>query len=309
MAYPTLLLLQIKILSGDQHRGLAIGDESGHHNRLRFKDFTVDIAWSLLYTAFIEPDAPTTDPFAVTTLHRVLVICSPWSCADATSARPDHLAGARWWVVLPITDTASTVYLFAVILAVAHAADPGVPVREARCRLCSGHGEAVRNDTSSRPSRWRSLRLVGKVDERTRRSRTVRSQRCCLLPLAVAVILGFDWRMICPLRFLDGTTHAPWKLIPPTAVGPKHTYKVSVYAFGISNVILNEPNPMLYCPGHGADLVETPSLAETRRNPSRAAPLWWNVTAAGPALLNERGQCQSDYFPPAWSGRAVASAS
>ena len=54
-AYPMLLLLQLKVLWGIQYRDLAVGDESGYYNRafLWFRDFSVDIVWSPLYTAFL----------------------------------------------------------------------------------------------------------------------------------------------------------------------------------------------------------------------------------------------------------------
>src|SRR5262250_1026343 len=77
VAYPMLLLLQLKILWGIQYRDLAIGDESGYYNRafLWFKDFSVDIVWSPLYTAFLGTLMRlTTDAFVVTTLHRVTVV-------------------------------------------------------------------------------------------------------------------------------------------------------------------------------------------------------------------------------------------
>src|SRR5215475_6960030 len=76
-AYSMLLLLQLRVLRGIQYRDLAVGDESAYYNRafLWVRDFSVDIVWSPLYTAFLGTLMRfTADAFVVTTLHRVIVV-------------------------------------------------------------------------------------------------------------------------------------------------------------------------------------------------------------------------------------------
>src|SRR5262245_47548336 len=76
-SYLLLLLLQVKILWGIwRYRDLAGGDEAAYYNRafLWFKDLSVDLAWSPLYTAFLGALMPlSTDAYFVTTLHRIII--------------------------------------------------------------------------------------------------------------------------------------------------------------------------------------------------------------------------------------------
>src|SRR5262245_66109973 len=102
-----LLLLQLRLLWGIQHRDLAIGDESGYYNRafLWFKDLSVDIVWSPLYTAFLGTLMHlSSDAWVVTTAHRVLVILALDVMILALMRRllPPWVASltAAWWVVL-----------------------------------------------------------------------------------------------------------------------------------------------------------------------------------------------------------------
>ena len=55
-SYLMLSLLQLKVMWGVwQYRDLTPGDESGYYNRafLWFKDLSVDVVWSPLYTSFL----------------------------------------------------------------------------------------------------------------------------------------------------------------------------------------------------------------------------------------------------------------
>src|SRR5262245_14535412 len=106
-SYGALLLLQAKVLWGVQYRDLAAGDESGYYNRafMWFKDLSVDIVWSPLYTAFLGTLMHlTTDAWVVTTAHRVLVILALDVMILALMRRllPPWVASltAAWWVVL-----------------------------------------------------------------------------------------------------------------------------------------------------------------------------------------------------------------
>src|SRR2546427_1259749 len=123
-SYLMLLLLQLKVMWGIwQYRDLAPGDESGYYNRafLWFKDLSVDIVWSPLYTAFLgtlmhlSPHA-----YFVTILHRLIIVLALDLMILALMRRllPHRIAWliAAWWAILPINfDTAYAVHLFAVI--------------------------------------------------------------------------------------------------------------------------------------------------------------------------------------------------
>ncbi len=340
VAYPTLLLLQIKILWGIQYRDLAFGDESGYYNRafLWFKDFTVDIVWSPLYTAFIGTLMHlTTDPFVVTTLHRVLIILALGVMVLALMRRllPAWIAWlvAAWWVVLPITfDTVSTVHLFAVIPVVAAWLlilwRPSPWARGGAVALLFVTAVLVRNEyivatvALAGVCAWWERRMARTAArEPARRPASYALAYGLPLVLAVTVILGFYWRTIYPFPELWTGTTLPRYMAPYSAhsgLGPKHTYNMcQVYAFGYQQRHPEwQPNPMLYCSELMAATfgVETPSLAEMlRRNPRAVLRhFWWNVTltpaGAQVLLFNESGgSVNPDYFQVTLrSGRAVA---
>lgn len=328
-SYLMLLLLQLKVMWGIWwYRDLAIGDESGYYNRgfLWLKDWSVDIVWSPLYTAFLGTLMRlSTDAYFVTTLHRLVVVLVLDLMILALMRRllPHWIAWliAAWWAILPINfDTASTVHLFAVIpvlaawLLILHKPSPWA--RGGAVAMLLITTVLVRNEYLVATV----ILAISCLWWETRQARDVEGQgprRSCLigygLPLlmAGAVILFFYARSIYhfPELWAGGTLQhyrPPWSA--HSGLGPKHTYNMcQVYAFGYQQRHPEwNPNPMLDCSGlmqstFGAPL---PSLLEMfRRNPGAVLEHFgWNIslTPAGIQLLlfnASAGKVNPDYFP------------
>jgi hypothetical protein len=123
--YATLVALQAKVMWGIwSYRDLTSGDEATFYCQayLWLTKSMVDIAWSPLYAAFFGTvmRLTTTDPYAATTLHRILIVLLLDVLILALLRRllPPGIAWlvAAWWTVLPIVfDATFTVHLFAVV--------------------------------------------------------------------------------------------------------------------------------------------------------------------------------------------------
>jgi hypothetical protein len=328
-AYPMLLLLQLKVLWGIQYRDLAIGDESSYYNRafLWVRDFSVDIVWSPLYTAFLGTLMRfTTDAFVVTTLHRVIVVLALDVMVLALMRRvlPPWIAwlAAAWWVVLPIVyDTVSTVHLFTAIPVVA----AWLIIMSWRTPWARGGAIAllavttvlVRNEyivatiALAGVCLWWETRSPDLTRESTHRPASYVLGYGVPLVLAVAVIVFFYARTIYQFPELwTGTTlpryQAPWSA--HSGLSPKHTYNMcQVYAVGYQQRHPEwDGNPMLECPRLMLSTfgTEKPSLLEMlRRNLGAVMQhFWWNVmlTPSGIQLLlfnASAGAVNPDYFP------------
>jgi hypothetical protein len=119
-----LFLLQLKVVWGMwHHRDLTSGDTAGYFARayLWAEHLSVDIIWSPLYTAFYGTLLfLSTDAYAITILHRLLIIFAMGAMILAVMRRllPHGIAWiiAAWWVILPTNfDALYEVHLFAVI--------------------------------------------------------------------------------------------------------------------------------------------------------------------------------------------------
>ncbi|HXJ84685.1 MAG TPA: hypothetical protein VMS64_39090 [Candidatus Methylomirabilis sp.] len=329
-SYGMLLLLQGKVLWGIQHRDLAVGDESGYYNRafLWFKDLSVDIVWSPLYTAYLGTLMHlTTDPFVVTTLHRIIVVVALDVMVLALMRRllPSWIAWlvAAWWAVLPVTfDTVSTVHLFAVVPVVAAwlliLSRPSPWARGSAIAVLVITTVLVRNEyvlatgLLAGVCLWWEARMARPVAHEPARARAsyVLAYGVPFLA-AVAIVVFFYSRTVYPFpELLTGRTfprHDPqWSA--HSGLGPKHTYNMcQVYAVGYQQ---RHPewtkNAMLDC----QELMQStfgipiPSLLEMlRRNPAAVLHhFWWNVTLipGGTQLLlfnASAGRVNPDYFP------------
>jgi len=123
-AYAMILLLQLKVVwRAWDLRDLTSGDTSGYYVRAFtwYQDWLVNIVWSPLYLAFYGTLMHLTqDVFAVTTLHRLVIVFTATAGVLAVLRRmlPHWLAllVAAWWAVLPINfDTLYEVHLFALL--------------------------------------------------------------------------------------------------------------------------------------------------------------------------------------------------
>jgi hypothetical protein len=328
-AYSMLLLLQLKVLWGIQYRDLAVGDESGYYNRafLWVRDFSVDIVWSPLYTAFLGTLMRfTTDAFVVTTLHRVIVVLALDVMVLALMRRllPPGIAwlAAAWWVVLPIVfDTVSTVHLFAVVpvlaawLMILWRRSPWA--RGGAIALLAVTTVLVRNEYIVATAAvagvcvWWETQSTELTREPARRRGSYVLGYGVPLVLAAAVILFFYARTIYQFPELwTGTTfpryQPPWSA--HSGLGPKHTYNMcQVYAVGYQQRHPEwDKDPMLECPGLMVSTfgAKTPSLVEMlRRNPGAVVRHFlWNLTLtpSGVQLLlfnASAGAVNPDYFP------------
>jgi hypothetical protein len=324
-----LLLLQLKVLWGIQYRDLAVGDESGYYNRafLWVRDFSVDIVWSPLYTAFLGTLMRfTADAFVVTTLHRVIVVLALDVMVLVLMRRllPPWIAwlAAAWWVVLPIVyDTVSTVHLFAAVPVVAAwllimwRRSPWT--RGGAIALLAITSVLVRNEyivatlALAAVCVWWEKRSPKLTREPSHRPVSYVLAYGVPLVLAAAVIVFFYARTVYPFPELwTGTTlprhQAPWSA--HSGLRPKHTYNMcQVYAVGYQQRHPEwDKNPMLECPRLMVSTfgTETPSLAEMLRQNPRALlqHFWWNVTLtpSGLELLlfnASAGTVNPDYFP------------
>ena len=331
ISYLMLLLLQLKVLWGVwEYRDLARGDESGYYSRafLWFKDLTVDIVWSPLYTAFLGTLMHlSTDAYVVTTALRLIIVLALGVMILALMRRllPHGIAWlvAAWWAVLPVNfDTASTVHLFAVVpvlagwLLMLHTPSPWA--RGGALAIFLVTTALVRNEylvasvvlgiaclwwetqgarpADARPAPWSQSRLAGYGAP---------------LLLAGAVVLFFYARSVYQLPELWAGGTLPRHMPPWSAhsgLKPKHTYNMcQVYAYGYQQ---RHPewraNPMLECSGLMLSTFGTPlpSLGEMLRgNPAATLQhVWWNIglTPGGIQLLlfnASAGTMNPDYFP------------
>jgi hypothetical protein len=330
ISYLMLLLLQLKVLWGIQHRDLAVGDESGYYSRafLWFKDFSVDIVWSPLYTSFLGTLMHiSTDAYVVTTLHRLILVFVADVMILALMRRllPRWIAWlvAAWWAILPIAfDTVSTVHLFAVIPVVAawllilHGPSPWA--RGGAIAVLAVTTILVRNEyflamaTLAGVCVWWETRVARQeVHESERRPVSYLLGYGVPLLMAAAVVLCFYARTIH--QFPDVWTGAPLRNFPPpwavhSGLKPKHTINMcQVYAVGYQQRHPEwDKDPMLDC----VALMEstfgepTPSLLDMlRRDPVAVLDhFWWNLslTPSGIQLLlfnASAGAVNPDYFP------------
>ena len=328
-SYLALLLFQLKVVWGIwQYRDLAVGDESGYYNRafLWFKDWSVDLVWSPLYTAFLGTLMHlSTDAYVVTTLHRLVIVLALDALILAVMRRllPHWIAWliAAWWAILPINfDTVSTVHLFVGIpvlaawLLILH--KPSSWTRGGAIAMLIVTSVLVRNEylvatvlLALACLGWEIAEARGRVASPPRRSTLVGYG----LPLVMAggVVLFFYARSIYPLPELwaGGTLQhyrPPWSA--HSGLGPKHTYNMcQVYAFGYQQRHPEwNPNPMLDCSGLMQSTFGTPlpSLLEMLRQSPLAVleHFWWNIRLApsGIQLLlfnASAGSVNPDYFP------------
>ncbi len=123
-SYLTLFLLQAKVLWGIwEYKDIANGDTSSYFRFAYqwFQNYTVNIAWSPLYTAFYGTLLHvSTDPFTVTILHRIIIVFAITLMVLALMRQllPHSVAWivSAWWAILPIHfDSLYEVHLFAVI--------------------------------------------------------------------------------------------------------------------------------------------------------------------------------------------------
>ncbi len=123
-SYLMLFLLQLKLVWDIwKYRDLTSGDTSSYFimSNLWFKNFTVNIVWSPLYTAFYGQLLHlSTNAYTVTILHRLIIVFTLAMLVLALMRRllPPGIAWliAAWWVILPINfDALYEVHLFAVI--------------------------------------------------------------------------------------------------------------------------------------------------------------------------------------------------
>ena len=127
-SYLTIFLLQLKVMWQIwTYRDLTFGDTSSYFRKAYdwYENFSVDIAWSPLYTAFYGTFLHVSeDPYVATILHRLVIVLAIGMLVLALARRllPHGLAWAvaAWWAVLPINfDAMYEVHLFAVIPALA----------------------------------------------------------------------------------------------------------------------------------------------------------------------------------------------
>ncbi len=307
-SYLMLLLLQLKVMWGVwQYRDLTPGDESGYYNRafLWFKDLSVDIVWSPVYTSFLGTLMHlSTDAYFVITLHRIIIVLALAILILALMRRllPHPLAWliAAWWVILPINfDTAYTVHLFAVIPVLAAwlliLCKPSPWTRGGAIAVLLLTTVLVRNEYLVAAvllgivCLWWETRVAGQqVGARpTPRRRAYLISYGVPLLLAGAVVLFFYARSVYqfPELWAGGTLQhyrPPWSA--HSGLKPKHTYNMcQVYAFGYQQ---RHPewnaSPMLDCSGlmESTFGAPTPSLVEMfRRNPVAVLEhFWWNVS-------------------------------
>ena len=330
-SYLMLLLLQLKVMWGVwQYRDLTPGDESGYYNRafLWFKDLSVDIVWSPVYTSFLGTLMHlSTDAYVVITLHRMIIVLALAILILALLRRllPHPLAWliAAWWVILPINfDTAYTVHLFAVIpvltawLLILH--KPGPWTRGGAVAVLLLTTVLVRNEYLVATvllgivCLWWETRVAGQVEARpTPRRRAYLIGYGVPLLLACAVVLFFYARSVYqfPELWAGGTLQhyrPPWSA--HSGLKPKHTYNMcQVYAFGYQQ---RHPewnaDPMLDCAGlmESTFGAPTPSLVEMfQRNPVAVLQhVWWNLslTPGGIQVLlfnASAGTVNPDYAP------------
>ena len=123
-SYLTILLLQLKVVSGMWHlRDLTSGDTSYYFLSAYdwYRNLKVEIVWSPLYTAFYGAFLHlSTDAFFATIAHRLVIIfvLAVLVLALMRQLLPPGIAWlmAAWWVVLPVDFNAMyEVHLFAVI--------------------------------------------------------------------------------------------------------------------------------------------------------------------------------------------------
>jgi len=315
-SYSMLVLLQMKIMWGIwQYRDLAGGDESGYYSRafLWFKDLTVDIAWSPLYTAFLGTLMHlSADAYVVTTLHRIIVVLVLDVLILALMRRllPAWIAWliAAWWAVLPINfDTASTVHLFAVIPVLVAwlliLSTPSPWTRGGAIAVLLITAMLVRNEylvatlTLALICPWWEIRMARALERAHRRGFSAYLVGYGVpLVIACGIVLFFYTRSMYQFPDLWAgrtLTHyvAPWSA--HSGLKPKHTYNMcQVYAYGYHQ---RHPewtlNPMLDCPGlmESTFGTPTPSLAEMlRRNPMAVLEHFaWNIglTPSGIQLM------------------------
>ncbi len=123
-AYLMILLLQLGVVRvAWQHRDTTSGDTSSYFLNAWdwHREGKVNIAWSPLYTSFYGSILSiTSDVYAATLLHRLIIVCAATLLVLAVMRRllPPHLAWciAAWWAILPINfNTLYEVHLFALL--------------------------------------------------------------------------------------------------------------------------------------------------------------------------------------------------
>lgn len=123
-AYATIALLQLKVIWQIwDYKDLTTGDTASYFREAYrwYENFSVNIAWSPLYTVFYGSLLHiTTDVYVVTILHRLIIVFAVTMLVLALMRRllPSGIAWliAVWWAVLPINfNTLYEVHLFAVI--------------------------------------------------------------------------------------------------------------------------------------------------------------------------------------------------
>jgi hypothetical protein len=299
-AYLTLLLLQLKLVWNIwQYRDISSADTSNYFMMAYrwFKDFRVNIAWSPLYTAFYGQLLHlATDAYAVTTLHRLMIVFTLALLVLALMRRllPPEIAwlAAAWWVVLPVNfDAVFEVHLFAVIPVLLAflliLSSPRPWARGAALAMLGASAVLVRNELMVAAGLlalfcllWEArLRRIAKAEQRAPPGlREYLAGYGGPFLLAVLVVLFFYSRSVIQFPELSA------------ASAPKHTLNMcQVYAFGYKQRHPEwQHSPWTECydlmqADFGARLVALPEMI--RRNP-RA--VWehfgWNIGLAPSGL-------------------------
>ncbi len=315
-SYITLFLLQLKVVWGIwEYRDLTPGDTAGYFARgyLWFDNFLVDIIWSPLYTSFYGTLLYlSTDAYAVTILHRLIIVFSLTLLVLALMRRllPHNIAWlvGVWWAILPINfDALYEVHLFAVIPALSAwlliLCKPSPWTRGGAIAILFGAAVLVRNELLIATVilaviclSW-EIRLARKIEGKV--SLTWRTYLVSYgLPLLLAVLL-------CLFFYMRSVIQLPELL---SASAPKHTVNMcQVYAFGYQQRHPEwKKNPWTECyeliAAHfGQDLL---SLSEMlQRNPSAILEnILWNIslTPNGIQVLlfnATSGTVSPDYVP------------
>lgn len=120
-SYVTLLLLDLKVMwKVWEYRDLTVGDTAAYFSTAYFwfKNLSVDIVWSPLYTAYYGSLLFfSSDIYLVTILHRLIIVLALAMMVLALMRRflPPGMAWliSAWWVIIPFNFDVFEVHLFA----------------------------------------------------------------------------------------------------------------------------------------------------------------------------------------------------
>lgn len=237
VAYPLLLLLQLKVLWGVwAYQDVPSGDTVSYftHAWQWFRGFETDVAWSPLYTSFYGSFLfLNSDPVWATFAHRVVIVLAATTLVLAVLRQllPAGVAwlGAAWWAVLPIAyNTLYEVHLFGALPVLAGwlllLTATGPWRRAAALGVFAAATVLVRNELSVPTAvlglilavtEWRHLRAG-----RTRLAGTVLAYAAALAAAAALCVAAYS---VSRKQYPELTPH----------LKEKHTLNMAqVYAFG-----------------------------------------------------------------------------